>query len=422
MKKNNLLACVIIFSIVFSIYIKSPIITSFDSRWTIFTSLSIIQEGNTNLDEYKNIIIRNDYYAIEKVNGHYYSVFPVGTSLIAVPFVAIAIGSLQIDGRINPSLSEIQLIQILPLFELILASFFCSLASVLMFLVAKTRLSTTWSIVIVIIFSFCTANWSTSSRALWQHGPSMLMLTWALLLLLNKKQSIYLVAIPLSLAFIIRPTNAISIIFISLYIFQNNQNQFGKYIITAIPFSLGYFVYNLSTYNSFFPNYTQLRRVFHFNNFFEALAGNLISPSRGLFIFSPILLLAIWGFIKYFPKKAMMQNSLVFFIVLIIISHWLLISTFPTWWAGHSYGPRFFSDLMPLFMYPIILVFENITAIEGVNKITLFVVIFLLTISSLYFNYKGAFSYSVYEWNSSPNNIDSNPDRVWDWSDSQIFR
>ncbi len=215
MKKNNLLACVIIFSIVFTVYIKSPVITPFDSRWTIYTSLSIIQQGNTNLDEYKNEIIRNDYYAIEKVNGHYYSIFPVGTSLMAVPFVAIANSSLQIAGRMNPNLAEIQLTQISHLIELILASLFCSLASVIIFLIAKTRLSTLCSIVIVIIFSFCTANWSTSSRALWQHGPSMLMLTWALFLLLTRKESIYLVAIPLSMAFIIRPTNAISIIFIS---------------------------------------------------------------------------------------------------------------------------------------------------------------------------------------------------------------
>ncbi len=193
-------------------------------------------------------------------------------------------------------------------------------------------------------------------------------------------------------------------------------------MITAIPFSLLYFFYNLSIYNKFFPDYTNISRVFHFNNFFEALAGNLISPSRGLFVFSPILLLAFWGLIKYFPKKEKLQNSLVLFIVLIIISHWLLISTFPTWWAGHSYGPRFFSDLMPFFMYPIILVFENITATEDSRHLIYIATILLLTFSSLYFNYKGAFSYTVYEWNSSPNNIDSNPSRVWDWCDSQIFR
>ena len=88
--KSNILLCVTVFIVVFITYISSPIITPYDSRWSIHTSLSIIQQGNTDLNEYKKDIINNDYYAIEEINGHYYAIFPVGTSLLAIPFVAIA--------------------------------------------------------------------------------------------------------------------------------------------------------------------------------------------------------------------------------------------------------------------------------------------------------------------------------------------
>ena len=44
---------------------------SFDSKWTIHTALSIIREGNTDLDEYGELIARHDEYgAIERFGGH----------------------------------------------------------------------------------------------------------------------------------------------------------------------------------------------------------------------------------------------------------------------------------------------------------------------------------------------------------------
>ncbi len=45
-----------VFFITFIVYVGSPVITSFDSRWSIYTSLSIIKEGNTNLNEYEEFI------------------------------------------------------------------------------------------------------------------------------------------------------------------------------------------------------------------------------------------------------------------------------------------------------------------------------------------------------------------------------
>lgn len=54
-----------VFQTVFIIYITSPVITSYDSRWSIPTSLSILREGNTSLNEFEEIIKKNNYYAIE---------------------------------------------------------------------------------------------------------------------------------------------------------------------------------------------------------------------------------------------------------------------------------------------------------------------------------------------------------------------
>ncbi len=438
--KPNIVSCAIVFIVVFIAYISSPIITPYDSRWSVHTSLSIIQQGNTDLNEYTEEIINNDYYAIEEIDGYYYTIFPVGTSLLAVPFVAIVDIIFEPLIKLFPALSdlfkerlrqhgihveELQLIHVSPAIELVIASFFCALTAVVIFSIARLRLPTSYAITIVFIFAFCTSSWSISSRALWQHGPSMLMLSFALYLLLkeNKEGSaLHYIAIPLALAFIVRPTNAIPILFISLYILINYRHAFLKYLLVAAPFAIVYFTYNISIYGDMFPSYTQLNRVFYATNLMEALVGNLISPSRGVFVYSPVLILSIYGFIQFFPCKNDMFNSLVFLVLVIIFCHWLLISSFPIWWAGHSYGPRFFADMMPLFMYPIVLVFEKIISLQTTKKLVILVAIAPLIMFSFYVHYKGAYIHAVYEWNVTPTNIDSDSDRLWDWNDSQIFR
>ena len=53
-KLNRILLCVVVFVVVFTVYITSPIMTPYDSRWSIHTSMSIIHEGNTDLNEYSS--------------------------------------------------------------------------------------------------------------------------------------------------------------------------------------------------------------------------------------------------------------------------------------------------------------------------------------------------------------------------------
>ncbi len=438
LKKSTIYLGLLVFCIVFLVYISSPIMTSSDSRWSIHTSMSILKEGNTDLNEYKQIIEDNSYYAIEEIDGRYYMKFPVGVSLLAVPFVAVAdvifdplMASVPVlknefkeksteHGR---HVDKLQLIHLYPVVELVIASFFCALAAVIIFLTARVRLSPLSALVVVFIFAFCTSSWSTSSRALWQHGPSMLMLSIALYLLLleNKVNGIIkYVGVPLALAFIIRPTNAIPVFFISTYVFINHRGVVVKYLLIALPLALLFFAYNFSIYNAPFSNYFQPSRVFYASRFIEALLGNIVSPARGVLVYTPVLALSAFGFIRCLSD--LKTSSIELFIAIIIVCHWLLISSFPHWWAGHSYGARFFADIIPFFMYFVILFFEDIKVFPPLKKRLVLVVIVPLVVFSFYIHCKGAYSQAVYQWNFIPTNIDADPARLWDWHDLQFAR
>ncbi len=371
--KTDIYIGLLVFIVTFIVYISSPVITSYDSRWSIHTSLSILKEGNTNLNEYEEIIKNNDFYAIENINGNLYTIFPVGASILSVPFVAAAdliFPTLMsifpgIEQKFKDILAEngkpvekLKFIHLYQPVELIIASFFCAATAFFIFLIASSKLPLPTAFLVVFIFSFCTSSWSTSSRALWQHGPSMLMLSITIYLVTledNVKGIIKYAAIPLAIAFIVRPTNAIPIFYLTGYLLINHRRQVFSYLLILLPFALAFFVYNIFIYSSLLPSYFSPDRVFHMGVFYEALAGNLVSPARGVLIYSPIFILGIVWIIKNYSKLTISSPPIYY--VAILISHWIMISSFPHWWGGHSYGPRFFADMVPFFMYFSILFF-----------------------------------------------------------------
>ena len=78
-----------------------------------------------------------------------------------------------------------------------------------------------------------------------------------------------------------------------------------------------------------------------------ALAGNLVSPARGLFIFCPLVVLSVAGVVVRW--RAGELTAFWKALAVIPILHWIVVSAFKHWWGGDSYGPRFFTDLMPIF-------------------------------------------------------------------------
>jgi hypothetical protein len=76
---------------------------------------------------------------------------------------------------------------------------------------------------------------------------------------------------------------------------------------------------------------------------FTSLAGNLISPGRGILVFFPLSWLAVAGY------RRLRQGNLLFAWTLgaVLAGTLLLYSAWKDWGAGVSWGPRFFIPIMP---------------------------------------------------------------------------
>src|SRR4051812_13622348 len=323
---RNAIWAAALFCLVFAIDSLCPVSNSFDSRWTIPVAISLLDRGDTNLDEYHDLIEHDEHYAVDCVqangtitngncDGHYYNWYPVAVPLIATPLVfamrkAVLLFSPLLARFANPALTPVRSAFLTgdftssrALVEIIAGSFFVALTSVVMFFIGRLFLPPVWSATLAVIFAFATPAWSTASRALWQHGPSMLMLSLAMSLVLTaelKPWRAMAAALPVSVAYLLRPNNAVIVVAFTLYVAMRYRRYLIGYILAALPVAAAFLAFNESIYPRALPTSFSRRppRIPHdFTPVLKAAAGSLISPSRGLLIYTPLFLFSIWGMI-----------------------------------------------------------------------------------------------------------------------------
>ena len=399
-----------------------------DSMWSIPTAVALLDEGTPRLDRYLPLIDARRSAFIRKTGEHYYTVYPFATSLIAAPGVAVLRPIAAAVFRLSPSLAvKMETVQMQrgcappdgePVIHLhswteaLIASAIVAATAVLMFNIARVELGVGGALLVALIFAFATSAWSTASRSLWQHGASMLMLSIALNWQVTRRRSAF-VGAALAGAYTIRPTNAIPLAFGAVWAWRDPRAHVAAFLAGAACVGAVFAAATRHVYGTWLPPYYQ-PSFFGFNQFFwEALGGQLVSPARGLFVYSPVLLGSFAGAaIKLRQRRfAALDLSL----ALTILAHWVLISTNRSWWGGHSYGPRFFTDMLPYLVYFLIPLVSWFRVGHGIRRAAA-VGLFAASIAvSVFMHGHGALSREAPYWNQRPLDIDYAQDRLWDW-------
>jgi hypothetical protein len=399
------------------VFAASPVITSSDSRWSLHTAMSFAKGKGGDLTVYLSLLAREKFYAIEYPDGRPRSIYPIGASLLALPTVVV-VAALEPNWAKN--LNDGFNLKT----EKFVASMIGAAAGVVFFwIVFSTFQSLTSALLSTFIFSFSTSMWSTATRALWQHGPLVLMLTIAMLLLLRARQRPGLVqfaALPLAMAYLMRPTAVVPIAVFSIYVLLYYRNWFLKYLGWAMIVALPWIAYNLAIYHWVLPPYYTTNAFSESSHFLEGVLGNLFSPSRGLFVFSPVLLFSLSGFILALREKE--QRALHVAFGAIVVLDMIIVGSAAVWWAGHSFGPRFTTDIVPFLVYFVPFNFSAFAALKPKARSVGIALLAGLTLMSAAIHANGALRNETTYWNWMPDNIDSNPDRTWDWSDPQFLR
>ena len=409
----------------YAVHVFSPVTTSTNSAWTLHLAASILREGNINLDEYRNEIDLKLDYRLRVFDNHIYSYYPIATPLLVAPIVWII-------NKVYPVLYPTDFYTYLARhapdsrtakIEKLIASGIVALSAVLTYLIARRFLGIINSLIITFIFAYSTSMWSTASRALWQHGPSVLFVSLALYLLILSKERLSLipwVGFILGFAYLIRPTNSLGVAFFGLYFLINFRKYIFLYVLGLAAALVPYMIVNWTTYHNIFPPYSYqlFERLATIKGFGEALAGTLISPARGLFIFTSVFIFSLIGMALSIKHHQISFATIDLYIVGILLSHWVITSLFEDWGGAWSIGPRYFVDVIPFLVFFLIPVFQLNLLAKPFWKYP-----FLITVLiSTFIQFHASTSIYPFMWNQKPQALVDAPARKWDWGDLQFLR
>jgi hypothetical protein len=293
---------------------------------------------------------------------------------------------------------------------------------------ARTRRRTSFAVAVV--FALGTAAWSTTSRALWQHGPSMLAIAVALLAASRLQRGHRPAAMATTLgaavgaAYALRPTNALAVAGFGLLVVSRHRDRVVPFLGGLLAVLLAFVAVNVASFGRVLPPYFAAGRISLHPDYLMALAANLVSPARGLLLFSPVVALSIAGFVLQMRRRALQPLEVV--AAGCVVAQLLVVSAQNEgWWAGHAFGPRFMSDVLPLLAY---LALPAVSALIGAVGVAdpsglaraAACAVGVVTLVSIAVNAEGAFLRASTCWNVTPVNIDRRPSRVWDLGNPQI--
>ncbi len=294
------------------------------------------------------------------------------------------------------------------------------------FLLARRRLTTPRAVIVALGLGLGTNLWTGVSQTLWQQETAGLALMCAVFLLEVERPSVrHVVAVGVFLgcAGWARPQLAPTIVILMASIPVRWGVRGAVALIpilaaaaAAIWMNVTWFGHPLGAVpamEALHPAVHGVRSSFAATPWLGA-AGLLFSPSRGLLVFSPVVAIAAAGIGA--ALGGTWRSPLRWCLVAVLVQ-FLVYSMYSVWWGGHTYGPRYALDVLPV-LFPL--------AVAGLPRVAGSRVLSALALLALAWSVAvaaaGAFIYPAERWNSLPTEVDRDHQRLWEWTDSQIPR
>lgn len=406
--------------------------TSGDSLPASLLPFSILNSGSMNFDLFSGYIQTISVpYMFHYLKGHYVSAYPIVTPILitplyVIPYVLLKLVHYPID-MLNPGFHVI-----VRLMEKFSATIITSSASILLYLALKEHCSKKIAFISSCIFAFATNTWATSSMALWQHGMvELLFISMFFVILLNEKHSsfkyIIILGVLSGLFVFNRPSDTLLILPVLVYVLLSNRKNIILFSISGFLICLPFIYYNLYFFDSFLGGYGYVASmmVFDFNSNFESFLGLLASPQRGLLIFTPVTIIAVFGYLKI---NGISNNKIRLFLkisALSVIGQIIIYSIFTDRTQGWIYGPRYLVAILPILCIFIGLFLQSICDKENENKRQFHLIslsIGILVAVSIFSQIVGVCYYPTGDLKMIPDITTSTNAKYWDWNDTQIMR
>jgi hypothetical protein len=341
-----------------------------DTRPSERAAASFVQEGDLDLDEYPEV--EPPFARSEK--SHRVSIYPVLSAVLAAPVFALARTLFVLDETGTALAGKVA------------AALFSALAASVLFVALSRRHPTDEAGWAAAVFALGTTVWSTS-QALWQHPAAILFLSLAVLFALKAEDDAAWAGragAPLSLAVAARHADVALVAALAIGLAARWPRRLPSLVLWSLPAAAFLMAYNWTYFGS------PLRHGFSGSldaRFAEPWGvghlGLLVSPAKGLLVFTPVVVVAAIGLVRRFRHG---DSWLAGTLAAGVLAHWLLMGRWTDWHGGESWGPRLMSDALPfLFLF----LPDGWSVVRGLGTV--------LAVFSVAVQAMGAFAYD-YQW------------------------
>jgi hypothetical protein len=323
-----------------------------DSYPARFLPFAVWNHATFHLDPIREVTAQrnpNPYWIQPTPDGHWASLYPVVTPLLVAPLYLPAALWVRWTGETYEWMSWLG-----DLLEKLSASLLAALAVGWMYLLLRRRLSRPDAALLTLAFAFATGTWATGSQALWQHGPAELLMVGTLWFLDREELSTGGLLAAGALAGLMaanRPPDLLFTAAFGVYALLRARWRAAWFAAAAAVPGLLAAAYNLAMFRRVSGGYGAIGIIggdFFSHPLLRGIAGMLVSPGRGLFVYSPFLL-----FLPLFFHRVLADRSRRTLALCVTAGALLQILLYAAsdWRGGFSYGYRFLTDMVPALIW-----------------------------------------------------------------------
>ena len=367
----------------------------------------------------------------ELSRGHVVSRYPVGPGLVLAPLV---IPQVWLWDSLSPGWDQKK-----STFDLTTrrmaktaASLLVAASISLLYLWLASFSSQKSAAVACVAAAFGTGLITTASQAGWQHGPAVCCLMLAITCLhffAGSRTANIFAGIATAMIVVCRMTDLPIAFAIWLCVTRRRRCDFINFTVSASIIAAAWITWNIYFFDHPNGGYSEIEKMHGWAHgvkgswstpILKGLSGTLLSPSHGLFIYSPWVMAALAGLYYIRPEivKHRPELQMVRWLSISLLPTLLIYSKYSCWWAGHCFGARFWIDSTPIFaaLFAVLLDYLQISIRKAVIGF-----VYATILSSIAIHTVGWLTYPT-TWHSSPTNADRDHARLWDWRDNEVTR
>ena len=302
-----------------------------DTALNSYQTRALALHADVDLARYDVTAIRHGY-SVERGDDRY-SIYGVGVSMTALPIYAVV-------ARLGASDKVLQAAAAIP---------FVAAAALILLRLLLRMFPRPVALGATIVYAFGTTMWPLATMGFFQHGPASFYQAIGLTgLFSDGARAPLLAGVGFGAAAFVRPTLFIPLLIVGVFYLIQDRRSALLFFAPAVLVVLGVLVQNRWIWGSWLSGgYAQAGPGFN-GDMPEALFGLLFGWWRGMFAYSPVLVVGVAGLVIALRKTDGLVERKMIALGASVVVMVLFYARWTTWHGGQNqFGYRYLLDVVP---------------------------------------------------------------------------